>query len=211
MIKNIQKFIEKLSEQKVNKLKVFNQYHADDNFPQYFTTKLNLLFYLTQMKQRNPKTLLIGEASGKDGCAITGIPFTSLEILSQENKFGLFGFPEKPNRKLQKERTATMVWDTLLKLNFCPLLWNAFPFNPIDPNTKKNRKPTKEEIKIGEIFLKGLIKIFKTPNIVAIGNTADDMLKQMNIDHYTVPHPSFGNKGNFYNGLKYLIDEGKIN
>src|ERR1039458_7958742 len=158
MKNEIQNFIEKLSKQKVKKLTVFNQYSEDDNFPQYLVTKINLLFYLTHMKEKNPNTLLIGEAPGKDGCALTGIPFTSLQVISQQNKFGLFGFQEMPNTKLQKERTATMVWDILNKLNYCPLLWNAYPFNPIDTLTGKNREPTFDELKVGKVFLEELLK-----------------------------------------------------
>ena len=91
MEKDIEKFIDQLSKQKVDKSKVLNFYHEDDNFPNYFTTRMNLLVYLKQMKEKKPKTLLIGEAPGKDGCAITGIPFTSEDIMSKINSFDLFG------------------------------------------------------------------------------------------------------------------------
>jgi len=123
MTDKLKDFIEQLSVQEVDSERVFNQYHEDYNFPHFFTTKTNLLLYLTQMKEKEPKTILIGEASGKNGCALTGIPFTSLNIISKQNKFGLFGFPDnQQNENLQKENTATMVWEVLEKLNFCPLL-----------------------------------------------------------------------------------------
>ncbi|MBI4945289.1 MAG: uracil-DNA glycosylase [Bacteroidetes bacterium] len=220
MAENIEKFIDQLSKQKVDKSKVFNFYHEDDNFPQYFTTRMNLLVYLTQMKEKKPKTLFVGEAPGKDGCAITGIPFTSENIMSKINSFDLFGFPKeiemngktvKLNENLQKEKTATMVWNTLINLNFCPLLWNAFPYNPFDPNTKKNRKPTQSEIEIGKKYLTKLLELYKIKNVVAVGNAAEDILKQLKINCHKVPHPSYGNKKKFNDGIKGLIVEGKIN
>jgi len=203
MTDKLKDFIEQLSVQEVDSERVFNQYHEDYNFPHFFTTKTNLLLYLTQMKEKEPKTILIGEASGKNGCALTGIPFTSLNIISKQNKFGLFGFPDnQQNENLQKENTATMVWEVLEKLNFCPLLWNAYPFNPINHETKKNRKPSVKEIENGKPFLKELINIFNISNYVAVGKTASAFLESMRINHFSIPHPSYGNKQKFYNGLK---------
>lgn len=208
---SIKLFIEKLSSQDVNPEIVFNQYHEEYNFPQFLTTKMNLLFYLSQMKEIRPKTILVGEAPGRNGCAITGIPFTSLHILSKQNKFGLFGFQENYDSKfLQKENTATMVWDVLEKLNFCPLLWNAFPFNPIDKITNKNRKPTTSEIDLGVFYLKEIIEIFEITQFVAVGKVASAILNKFNCDFFEVPHPSYGNKYEFYEKLKKLIDEKKI-
>ena len=207
----IKSFVDNLSIQDVDSEIVFNQYHEDYNFPHFFTTKTNLLLYLTQMKEKEPKTVLIGEAPGKKGCALTGIPFTSLDIISKQNKFGLFGFPDsQQNNNLQKENTATMVWNILEKLDFCPLLWNAYPFNPVHQVTKKNRKPTIKEIEIGKPFLKELINIYNISNYVAVGKIASAFLDSMGINHFSVSHPSYGNKKKFYDGLKKLIDEKNI-
>jgi hypothetical protein len=69
----IKSFVDSLSNQDVDSEIVFNQYHEVYNFPQFFTTKTNLLLYLTQMIDKEPQTVLIGEAPGKNGCALTGI------------------------------------------------------------------------------------------------------------------------------------------
>lgn len=205
---NLTDFVNTLGAEEVDFSRVFNQYH-EDNFPQFVTTKTNLLCYLTQMKELNPKTMLVGEAPGKDGCALTGIPFTSLHIMSETNQFGLFGTGIE-GISFRKESTASMIWEILQKLNFCPLLCNAYPFNPIDPITKKNRKPSAAETETGLTHLKALINIFKIKHIVSVGNTADTLLKKHGITHYAIPHPSYGNKQKFYDGLERLICLGLI-
>lgn len=156
----IQEFIEELSNVEVDKVRVLNQYHVNDNCPHFFTTKMNLLFYLTQMKEKNPKTIFVGEAAGRKGCALTGIPFTSLQVISKKNKFGLFGFKEDFKESLQKESTATMIWSILEDLDFYPLLWNAYPFNPLDSKTRENRKPDGKELVVGSYFVRKIANIF---------------------------------------------------
>ena len=209
-------FVETLALQKVGK-QTFNQY-SEDNFPGFFTTKLNLLLYLTQMNQRKPKTMLLGEAPGYKGCKLTGVPFTSERIISRSNRFDLFGYSEdiwnlleERNVKLQTESTATIVWEILEKYNFCPLLWNSYPFYTFDKkNDKPNRQPSEKELKEGQKFTIELIKIFKIKNIIALGKSAQRTLDLSGIPYFPVKHPAYGNKEAFEKEIKKLLQEKKI-
>ncbi len=88
----------------------------------------NLFRYLYQMSKLNPKVLLVGEAPGKDGCAITGIPFTSEYQLLNEPFFTGNGYSIFNDHDPQKERTATAVWNILSTKANLPLMWNIYPF-----------------------------------------------------------------------------------
>jgi len=201
-------FINKLSIQKVNSQT--ENIYSDDNFILNFITKTNLLNYLTQMKGLNPDTIFVGEAPGHKGCKLTGIPFTSEFVLSKTNKFGLFGYSqnlEQPQNP-QKEATATMIWELFEKHNFCPLLWNAYPFYPFNEKTgKSNRKPNLTELLIGEKYILQLIDIFKIKKVVAVGKLAEKTLLKLNLQPFVIPHPSFGNKNKFENKLIEFINQ----
>ena len=122
------------------------------------TRRANLKRWLNTYEDSHRSTIFVGEALGRDGGAITGIPFVSPNVLtSGDDPWGAFGpqtsysLPEKANPN-QKERTATRFWkhvpshlDDLPR----PLTWNIFPFWPyqVDGDGRRfNRTPTKEEI-----------------------------------------------------------------
>lgn len=69
----------------------FNSFNMYANSPMFekeaVIARKNLLRYLTEMSKRKPSVLLVGEAPGKDGCAISGIPFTSEYQLLNEPFF----------------------------------------------------------------------------------------------------------------------------
>jgi len=160
------------------------------------------------MKKLNPLIIMIGEAPGYKGCKLTGIPFTSEEIMMSENHFGLFGSHTGYNvvgehNKYAKENSSTIVWNTYLSNELCPLMWNAFPFHPhkID-NQHSNRTPNKDEIEIGNNFLKTLLIEFPTIKYyVAVGNKADKCLDILGIKHIKIRHPSMGGKQEFIRGV----------
>lgn len=139
---------------------------------------------------------MIGEAPGYKGCAQSGIPFTSLDIISSldffKNKAQLLGGKEK-------ERTATMIWNVIGPIAEPPMLWNAFPFHPHKNNSpKSNRKPNINEINEGLEYIKMLQKIFPNANLIAVGNVAYESLNKFGLTVYgKVRHPSFGGKAQF--------------
>lgn len=171
----------------------------------------NLLIYLNQMYKLHPKIILIAEAPGYRGSRITGVPFTSEDLLMNNiNGLNLFG-REKGYRlpiekeKLTKEATATIIWNTLVEYDIFAIGWNAFPFHPHKENDfKTNRTPTKQELLIGEQFLLRMIEMFNIEKIVAVGNKSKDSLDKLGIDSTKVRHPAQGGKNEFVRGISEL-------
>ena len=70
--------------------KIFSPYHGADE--RAATCRENLARYLAQMRQAQPRVLLVSEAYGYRGARLTGVPITSERVmLAADNKFGLFG------------------------------------------------------------------------------------------------------------------------
>ncbi|MEK6932468.1 MAG: uracil-DNA glycosylase [Nanoarchaeota archaeon] len=200
----IDEFIKKLSNFKVNE-NVHNQYENK-------IRQNNLKLYLEEIKKINPRYLLVGEAAGYQGCRLSGIPFTSeLIILNGIDKLNIFG-EDKGYKKtdeqeiIQKEKSATMVWETLSEINKIPLLWNAFPFHPFKENNENsNRLPRKEELLQGEIFLKSLINLFDIKTVIAVGNIAKFTLNNLGYKSLKVRHPAYGGKAEFKEQLTKIL------
>jgi uracil-DNA glycosylase len=171
----------------------------------------NLGLYLTQMMQRKPAMLLVGEAPSHRGCRLTGIPFMSETIMlrgvAQAQLFGASqGYGKATTgAELSTEASATMVWETIGGIQTTPLLWNAFPFHPHRPDDpRSNRPPTALELEIGKQFVVELVSLFGIGRVVAVGNRARDSLTSLGIRHDHVRHPSMGGKREFAAGIARL-------
>ncbi len=210
MDKNIKGFIEQLATEPdvPNAFNPYN-YEVDSNE----IRRKNLYSYLIEMKSRNPKILLVGEAPGYRGCRLTGVPFTS-EFIIKNGISGLSLFGEGKGYQLEnsclkptKESTATMFWEIIEKYEFVPLVWNAFPFHPHECNNdKSNRAPKNEELGIGSKYINTLVGLFQVKKVVAIGNNAEKALLNCNISCEKIRHPSNGGKQLFEQGIKKIID-----
>lgn len=171
----------------------------------------NLQRYLQQMADLQPKLLLVGEAPGYRGCRISGIPFVSRHILRQGlPHWGLFGEtngyqlpPDFPG--IEREASATIMWQSVAFLPSPPLLWNAFPLHPHRPGQPaSNRAPARPEVELGEPFLRQLLAQFAIKTVVAVGNQAAQALTNWHIPHQKVRHPSHGGKQAFQEGLRLV-------
>lgn len=174
----------------------FNSFNMYANTPMFekeaVIARKNLLRYLSEMSKRKPSVLLVGEAPGKDGCAISGIPFTSEYQLLNEPFFSSSSYSTLNQGKPVKERIATAFWNILKESNRLPLLWNIYPFHPFDPKTRKNRCPNTAEIEVGKEVLEKLLSIFDIIKIYAVGRTAENALKGHPLFGGYIRHPSYG-------------------
>ncbi len=168
----------------------------------------NLLLYLEEIGQ--PRMLLVGEAPSHRGGRLTGIAFTSEQIMLS-GVDGRFLGENRGYRKATRgpkrstEASATMVWATIKNIEPLPLLWNAFPFHPfVSEKPHSNRIPTASELLIGAPFLEILMRLFPIEVVVAIGNLAERSLTRLGIAHTKVRHPSQGGKRKFVEGLAQL-------
>ena len=172
----------------------------------------NLQTYLRQMAELNPGTLLVGEAPGHNGCARTGVPFSSEKLLRDGvlggRLFGARNGYRVNGRTVVREQSAAAMWEVLSQVPETPLLWNAYPFHPHSPgDPDSNRKPTVSEMESGMVFLEELIRIFEIQRVIAVGNAADRVLARMGLEHAKVRHPSYGGRTAFSLALKGLLGD----
>jgi len=169
----------------------------------------NLEAYLRTAVEQKIKCLFVGEAPGYRGCNQTGIPFTSYEQLKE----GVHPFIDSFVNNITvtnpgtTETTAKIFWQGLVENNkFNAVAWNTFPFHPHVNNGTKNRAPTSEEVQEGLVYLLLMIDIIKPSTIISVGGYADSLLRERDIEHFHVRHPSNDCKKAFPAQLKAVID-----
>lgn len=152
-----------------------------------------LLQYLRHLKNSSVDVMLVGEAPGYRGCALTGIPFTDeVQLKHPENIYALGDWARSSNIGNTAERSASTVWPALREYHIIPLLWNAFPFHPYQEGKRaSNRTPTQSELKEGLQYLEALRSIFAIDDsrIFALGKKAKEMLGLTGDSHY-IRHPA---------------------
>ena len=157
-----------------------------------------------------PALVLLGEASGYQGCHFSGMPFTNEKLLLE----GRIPRVQAAARLTTRPRpwcepSATVVWGTLHALGLAErtVLWNAFawhPFKPGDPYS--NRAPTGDELEAGRHVLDAVLAAFARAKIVAVGKIAERTLRDLGREpDATVRHPSMGGANEFRAGLAALV------
>ena len=200
-IEKIEKFIQSLSKYAYSD-NMTNLYRGNSIESQI--RRKNLKLYLEKMIKLNPSLLLLGEAPGYKGCRLTGIPFSSEKVISNNVFFKNQGFAFINGiNELESEISATIVWNELMNYSDKPLIWNIFPFHPHNPNdTKTNRTPTQNELVLGKKYLKLLLEIFDIKKILALGRKSESQISDLGIEYAYVRHPANGGKKEFIKGLK---------
>lgn len=169
----------------------------------------NLTRYLSDIQARTPRLMLLFEAPGYNGCALSGIPVTSERILlTGIEKWGLFGpdsgyRPTSENPKGVAEMTATILWQALVDhVDQPPLVWNSLPLHPHKPGQmRSNRTPTQAELRMGMPFVEAVLDLFGCSLVMGVGRKAQWMLGELGIKHVPLRHPSQGGKRDFIEGL----------
>ncbi|MDO8591663.1 MAG: uracil-DNA glycosylase [bacterium] len=198
-VDKISEFVARLSKQAVDDSVVTNMYSGND--PGNKLRALNLKHYLNYFVKNPPYLILVGEAPGYKGCRVSGIPFTSTNLINSSGFFRSIGITD--SEYLQNEATATIIWSYLNRIKKYPLLWNAFPFHPHDEGVKaSNRKPNKSELKTGKLYLLEIMRLFPSADVIAVGNVAQEALKSVGVTAKCVRHPSRGGKQEFIAGLE---------
>ena len=180
-----------------------NMYHGDTEEAE--DRRKNLLYYLEMIKEINPTHLLVGEAPGRYGCYLTGIPFTDEHTLVHNPLFQSLDCMVKSLMELdssikpQREGSATTIWSCLSLLPHSSLLlmWNIYPFHPssrpanyLSANDRNNRRPSPKELKLGLSVLKELLQYFNIDTIIAIGRVSEKVLKKEFPNISYIRHPA---------------------
>jgi len=170
----------------------------------------NLQLFLSRRDRLGKMLLLIGEAPGYRGAAVSGVPFASTEILEgcRVDPWNAFG-PDKgywipqgaPHRS---EATATIVWqglfDTCASLPL-PLTWNAVPFHPAGETSDSNSSVRRGDIDIGKPYIEWMLEFAPNAVVLAVGRAAQDALTRLGQRSQWVRHPSRGGKAEFLKGV----------
>lgn len=201
-MKKIEDFLKKLRRVKHTET-VFNPYRQR-------AAVANLRAYLNLvMNQTGEIKMLVGEAPGYLGCRITGIPFSSGELLLNTSHPTLQKIKSDLTiKQLETEATANYVWNYLQDKTTIPLFWNSFPFHPHhEGKPKTNRAPSAKEIQQGKEYLLDLYEIFQPSQVASIGRKGERTLQQAFPDKPAIyiRHPSYGGKSDFLKGMDTLF------
>ncbi|HTT06593.1 MAG TPA: uracil-DNA glycosylase [Steroidobacteraceae bacterium] len=158
--------------------------------------------------------ILVGEASGYQGCHVSGIPFTSERvILAGEVPRVRAATARLSLRHIPwSEPSATTVWGTLhgLAIAETTVLWNAFPWHPHEPGRlQSNRTPTRTERGEGLTALAALLNAFPDAQLFAVGRHAQLALEQLGRPATPLRHPSMGGARRFCEGLRAAIESAR--
>ena len=140
-------------------------------------------------------SIWIGRDLGYRGGRRTGLAFTDdFHFSAHTKRWGIE--TERPTfGSIVRERTATVIWETLATIKERVFLWNVFPLHPYTSGDSfNNRKHNTDEREAGVNLLLLLIPLLQPRRLVAIGNDSSRVLNRMftDIEICDVRHPSHG-------------------
>lgn len=168
---------------------------------------------LAQHLSVDAHVILVGEATGYQGCRVTGIAFTSERLVIAGS------IPRVPAARARlstrtppwSEPSATVVWSTLHELGIAhgALLCNAFPWHPHRPTEPlSNRTPLPRERSAGLAALDCLLAGFPAARVFAVGRQAEQALAEIGREATLLRHPSMGGAMLFRRQLAQAILSG---
>ncbi|MDR2215840.1 MAG: uracil-DNA glycosylase [Nevskiaceae bacterium] len=154
--------------------------------------------------------VLIGEASGYQGCKVSGIPFTSERLILEGDIPRVTTQAARLSSRPRpwSEPSATTVWGTLHDLGIADqtVLWNAFAWHPHRPgNPHTNRTPTPAERAAGLPLLSAALALFPEAQVLAVGRQAQFALEQLGVAATALRHPSMGGATQFRQQLRAAL------
>ena len=107
------------------------------------------------------------------------------------------------------ERTAAVVWRSLIRMNASIFTWNVFPLHPHHHDRPlTNRCHTRAERNALLPILINLLDMLSPKHVVAIGNDAEAGLYDLGIECTKVRHPSYGGVADFEAGMAAIHGHG---
>jgi len=164
---------------------------------------------LAAAERQGVDSLWIGRDLGWRGGRRTGLAFTDdAHFAAHLARFGLGA--ARPTRGAPlAERTASVLWEALARIEGTVFLWNVFPLHPHPPGEPfGNRKHDARERAAGEEILRELIQMLRPRRIVAIGSDAAASASRVAPEAALFPlrHPSFGGEARFRSEIAALYD-----
>ena len=168
-------------------------------------------YYLSETLERAAATELdaiwVGRDLGYRGGRRTGLALTDdIHFFDHLNRWEI----ESPRPTLGEpvaERTASVIWKILLRVQVPVFLWNVFPLHPYcDGDPFSNREHNAQERKAGVELLTAIVRFLEPKRIIAIGNNAYKALSRMIPEENLrkVRHPSYGGQNEFLRTMEML-------
>ncbi|MEO8313942.1 MAG: uracil-DNA glycosylase [Pseudomonadota bacterium] len=156
------------------------------------------------------RIVLIGEASGYQGCHVTGIPFTSERLLIEGAipRVTIRAPRLSTRTRPWSEPSATIVWGILKELGIADstVLWNAYPWHPHQPrNHQSNRTPTTVEKALGLPVLETFLALYPAARLFAVGRNAERALALLGQTAIPLRHPAMGGASLFRSQLRAAL------
>ena len=181
----------------------FNQFRerGADDVPDAPAIRIaNLRSYLAE--RQGADILAVGEAAGYQGMRWSGIAFTS------ERDLARWGLPYRPTSTARKggwsEPSGTIVHGLLEELGAerRVILWNTVPTHPhLSGKPLSNRRPTREEVIAGRVFVVRLVGMVRPRVLVGVGRIACEALPEAQY----VRHPAQSGATAFRNGMRQVL------
>lgn len=149
----------------------------------------------------------IGRDLGYLGGRRTGLAFTDeVHMHVHAERWGIT-ISKSTTGKVIAEKTATIIWGVLSRVESNIFLWNVFPLHPhesLEPFS--NRPHNAKERQAGEDILAALLDLLKPNRLIAIGNDAGETARKLvdSANTVQVRHPSYGGKAQFLQGMYSL-------
>ena len=154
-------------------------------------------------------SLWIGRDLGYRGGRRTGLAFTDDCHLAMHTARWRVESHRATKGSPVSEKSATVIWNVLSRLDHHIFLWNIFPLHPHLPDVPlSNRSHNANERTSGTRLLSCLIEILEPKRLVAIGRDATSFLQSLNNTQQitSVRHPSFGGQNTFLAQIEALYE-----
>ncbi len=155
-------------------------------------------------------SIWVGRDLGYRGGRRTGLAFTDDPHLESHARRWNVALQRPTEGDMVLERTATVIWNALSRINDRVFLWNVFPLHPFHRGrTFSNRAHNASEREVGTDLLVELIDLLRPAKILPIGKDAAAVVNQINGQRPVLPvrHPSYGGQREFMEQIFTICGE----
>lgn len=166
----------------------------------------NLKLVLDAAIESRVDSIWIARDLGYRGGRRTGLALTDEAHLSDHSVlYGDLPLSRATKGPAMSERTATVIWQTINRIQRPVFLWNVFPLHPHGPgDPHSNRCHRRDERNTCRPLLVWLLEVLAPRVVVAVGRDAQLALADLKIDAIQVRHPSYGGQADFISGIETL-------
>lgn len=182
---------------------VFNPYRdvceAHDKPDAPSKRQSNLTTALSAALELNVRTVWIARDLGYRGGRRTGLALTDEAHLHEHARLlGGICLQRATRGPLVAERTATVIWRMVMRIDQPIFMWNVFPLHPHEADDPmSNRCHTRAEREAASWVLQDLLALLRPDRVFTIGGDAKHSLDALEIEATAFRHPSYGGQTQF--------------